>query len=132
MSRRLAILSSVILVLFALVVVQAANIQFVRAPSLNASSLNPRNNTVSTEYPRGEIVAANGTILAQSEATGDNSYPYRRVYPLGPLTAGVVGFTSPFTEPWGMEAEYNSYLTAHAQPASSSSSSSRPRAPPTA
>lgn len=119
MSRRLAILSSVILLLFVLVVVQAANIQFVRAPSLNASILNPRNNTVSTQYPRGEIVAANGTILARSEATGDNSYPYRRVYALGSLTAGVVGFTSPFTEPWGLEAEYNSYLTPHAQPASS-------------
>lgn len=119
MSRRLSILSSIILVLFALVAVQAANIQFLRAPSLNASNLNPRNHTNSTQYPRGEIVAADGTILAQSEPTGDVYYPYRRIYPLGSLTSGVVGFTSPYTEPWGLEAEYNSYLTAHAQPAAS-------------
>lgn len=119
MSRRLSILASIVLVLFALVAAQAASIQFFRAPALNASNLNPRNHSASTQYPRGEIVAANGTILAQSVPTGDSSYPYKRTYPLGQLTAGVVGFSSPFTMPWGMEAQYDSYLTAHAQPAQS-------------
>jgi peptidoglycan glycosyltransferase len=119
MSRRLGILASIILVLFVLVAAQAASIQFLRAPALDASNQNPRNHTNSTLYPRGEIVAADGTILAESVRTGNSAYPYLRSYPLGSLTAGVVGFTSPFTEPWGLEAEYNSNLTAHTQPASS-------------
>jgi len=102
-----------------LVAAQAASIQFFRAPGLAKSALNPRNRTASTEFARGEIVAADGTILAQSDATGDHLYPYKRVYPLGSLTSGVVGFSSPFYAPWGLESEYDGYLTAHAQPATS-------------
>lgn len=117
MSRRLSILASVILLLFVAVAVQAANIQFFRAGSLDKSTLNPRTNSTSTQYPRGEIVAVDGTILAQSVPSGDSTYPYTRIYPAGSLTAGIVGYSSPYAEPWGLESEYNTYLTAHAQPA---------------
>ncbi len=117
MSRRLSILASIILVLFALIAAQAVNVQFFRAPALDKSTLNPRVNTTVTQYPRGEIVAADGTILAQSVPSGSYTYPYKRLYPLGSLTSGVVGFSSPYTQEWGLEAEYNTYLTAHAQPA---------------
>jgi peptidoglycan glycosyltransferase len=119
MSRRLSILATIILLLFVVVAAQSVNIQFIRASALNNSPLNPRNNSNSSQYLRGEIVAANGTILAQSISSGEKAYPYKRVYPLGALMAGIVGFSSPFTEEWGLESEYNSYLTAHAQPASS-------------
>ena len=119
MSRRLSILATIILLLFVIVAVQSVNIQFFRAAALDKSPLNPRVNSTSTQYPRGEIVASDGTILAQSIPSGDSTYPYKRIYPLGSLTAGIVGFTSPYTEPWGIENEYDSYLTAHAQPATS-------------
>lgn len=115
MTRRLAILSTIILLLFAVIAAQAANVQFVRAPALDASPLNPRVSEASTLYPRGEIVAADGTILAQSVAT-TGLYPYKRIYPLGSLTSGVVGFSSPSYGLWGLESEYNNYLSAHAQP----------------
>jgi len=118
-SRRLSILATIILLLFVIVAVQSVNIQFFRAAALDKSPLNPRVNSTSTQYPRGEIVASDGTILAQSIPSGDSTYPYKRIYPLGSLTAGIVGFTSPYTEPWGIENEYDSYLTAHAQPATS-------------
>lgn len=116
MSRRLAILASVILLLFALVAAQAASIQFFRAPALNASSINPRVTSSSLTSPRGEIVAADGTVLAKSVAMTSGYYPYLRVYPLGTLTSGVVGFSGPSYGNWALEAEYNNYLTAHAQP----------------
>ena len=119
MSRRLSILATIILLLFVVAAVQAANIQFFRASALDKSALNPRVNEASTEYPRGEIVAADGSILAQSVPTSNATYPYKRIYPLGDLTAGIIGFSSPYTQEWGLEAEYNSYLTAHAQPAQS-------------
>ncbi len=119
MSRRLAFLSSVLLLLLVVIAAQAANIQFFRAPALNASSLNPRVSQASSLYPRGEIVAADGTILAQSVPDKGGLYPYKRIYPLANLTSGVVGFSSPSYGNWGLESQYDSYLTAHAQPAQS-------------
>ena len=116
MSRRLTILASFILLLFAVVAAQSANIQFFRASALDSSSINPRVSSSSTVYPRGEIVAADGTVLAQSVAQSGGYYPYKRVYPLGSLTSGVVGFSSPSYGVWALEAQYNSYLTAHPQP----------------
>jgi peptidoglycan glycosyltransferase len=115
-SRRLRILATILLVLFAVIVAQSANIQFFRAPGLNASPNNPRNLNPSNNFPRGEILAANGTVLAYSEKQNSSYYPYRRVYPEGSLTSGVVGFSSPYYGVWGLEYEYNGYLAAHPQP----------------
>ena len=106
------------MVLFGVIAVQSANIQFFRAPALDASPENPRVSSASTLYPRGEIVAADGTILAQSVPSA-GPYPYRRVYPLGSLTSDVVGFSSATYGNWWLEAQYNNYLSAHAQPAQS-------------
>jgi peptidoglycan glycosyltransferase len=115
-ARRLSILATAILLLFVVVVGQSANLQFFRAKSLDASPINPRNSTATNTAPRGEIVAADGTILAESVPTGKGLDVYRRLYPLGALTAGLVGFVSPTYGTWALEAEYNSYLTSHAQP----------------
>jgi penicillin-binding protein A len=119
MSRRLSIVASGILVLFLVVALQAVNVQYVRSKSLNASNLNPRNITGSALYARGDIVAADGTILARSAPTTIGYSPWTRVYPLGSLTSGVVGFSSPSYGNWALEAQYNTYLTAHDQPAQS-------------
>ncbi|MDE3222669.1 MAG: hypothetical protein KGL79_04465, partial [Acidobacteriota bacterium] len=114
MSRRLGVLAVVIFLLLAAVVVQAFNIQYLRAPALDASPLNPRNSSVGTNLARGSIYAADGSVLAESVPAGSNVY--RRVYPFGSLTAGVVGFSSPTYGTYWLEAQYNSYLTPHAQP----------------
>ncbi len=106
-SRRMSILATVILLLFVVAVSQAANIQFFRAPALNASAHNPRNLDTSGTYPRGEIIAADGTVLAESVKENVPSIPYRRVYPDGSLTSGVVGFSSPWYGNWALEDEYN-------------------------
>ena len=116
MSRRLGVLAVSILLLFAAVAAQAVNVQFFRASALNSSSENPRGSAATTLYPRGEIQAADGTVLAQSVPTTSGYSPWRRVYPLGSLTSGVVGFSSPSYALWGLEAQYNTYLAAHAQP----------------
>lgn len=119
MSRRLSILASAILLLFVLAAGQAAWVQYFHAPVLNASGENPRNITANNVYQRGQIVAANGTILAESIATNSQVNPWKRVYPLGALTAGVVGFSSSAQGNWALEAQYNSLLMAHTQPAQS-------------
>jgi len=115
-SRRLGVLATIILLLFAVVAVQAANIQFFKAPALDASSTNPRNNNSSSMYPRGQINAADGSALAFSTKQNSATYPYRRVYPYGSLFSGILGFSSPWYGVWGLEDEYNGYLAAHAQP----------------
>jgi peptidoglycan glycosyltransferase len=115
-SRRLSILAAVILLLFVVVAAQSANLQFFRAKALDASPLNPRVSQASSNSPRGEIVAADGTVLAESIPTGKGGNVYRRVYPLGALTAGLVGFSSPTYGTWALEAEYDTYLSSHAQP----------------
>lgn len=116
MSRRLSFLATAILLLFAVAAAQSANIQFLRAPALDASSSNPRVATASTLYARGEIVAADGTILAQSVPSTGGYYRWHRIYPLGSLTAGVVGFSGPNYGDWALEAQYANYLAAHTQP----------------
>lgn len=116
MSRRLRILATILLVLFGVIVAQAANIQFFRAPALIASPNNPRNTNPSGNFPRGEILAADGSVLAYSAKQNSPYYPYRRVYPDGSLMSGVVGFSSPYYGEWGLEEEYNGFLAAHPLP----------------
>jgi penicillin-binding protein A len=104
------------MVLFAAIVGQSAWVQFFHASALDKSTLNPRNNTTNDQYQRGEIVAANGTVLAESVPTGKSSHPWRRIYPEGQLFSNVVGFTSTNQGNWALEAQYNSDLEAHSQP----------------
>lgn len=119
MSRRLSVLASVILLLFVVIAAQSAWVQFFHAPALNQSSLNPRNNSSNNHYQRGEIIADDGTVLARSVATSSRANPWRRVYPLGALFSGVVGFSSTVYNNWALEAQYNTYLEGHSQPAQS-------------
>ncbi len=102
--------------LFAVIVAQSANIQFFRAPSLDASSNNPGNTNPSGNFPRGEIFAADGSVLAYSAKQNSTYFPYRRVYPDGSLTSGVVGVSSPYYGVSGIEEEYNTFLESHRQP----------------
>jgi peptidoglycan glycosyltransferase len=115
-SRRLRVLATLLLLLFAVIVAQAANIQFFRAPALDASSNNPRNVNPSGNFPRGQILAADGSVLAYSTKQASAYFPYRRVYPDGSLTSGVVGVASSWYGVSGIEEEYNGYLAAHPQP----------------
>ncbi len=105
--------------LFLVLAAQTAYVTYWRAGALNASPQNPRVSSAGQKETRGDILAANGTVLAHSVASGDSTYPWRRVYPLGALTAGVVGFSSNYYGNWGLEAQYNSTLIAHRQPAQS-------------
>jgi penicillin-binding protein A len=104
------------MILFAAIVGQSAWVQFFHASALDKSTLNPRNNSTNDQYQRGEIVAANGTVLAESVPTGKSSQPWRRIYPEGQLFSNVVGFTSTNQGNWALEAQYNSDLEAHSQP----------------
>ena len=120
MGRRIRWLGVIMVLCFGLVVVQLVNIQLVKAKQLSASPMNPRNAALADENARGDIYAADGTILAQSVPTPPGTtgykYDYVRKYPDGPLYAGITGYDSAlYYGTSGIEQEYDSYLSAHQQ-----------------
>jgi penicillin-binding protein A len=104
------------LLCFGLVVAQLVNIQFFRAKALATSPYNPRVEGKKYDNARGTIYASDGTILAKSVKATSGLYHYMRVYPDGPLYAGITGYDSIFYGTSGIEYQYNQYLQAHAQP----------------
>src|ERR1700722_5040915 len=99
------------LLCFGLVVVQLVNIQFVKAKALANSPYNPRVSINPLDNQRGTIYAADGTVLAQSvksTSPSTGSPLYMRVYPQGPLYAGITGFNDIFYgPPSGTAHQYN-------------------------
>ena len=109
----------VLVVCFALVIVQLINIQFRQAGALANSPDNPRVAAQKYDNDRGVITASDGTVLAKSvKITATSStYNYEREYPEGSLYAGITGYYSPyFGAAAGIEYQYNQYLQTHAQP----------------
>lgn len=106
-------------VCFALILVQLVNVQYRQAPALRSSPDNPRNFGTEHDNMRGDILAANGTVLAESGLApkGSGSYKYVRIYPsaTASLFAGIVGWDSIYYGTGGVEEEYNSYLSAQSQ-----------------
>jgi len=116
--RRIRWLGVVMLIAFALVIVQLANIQFHRAGALANSPYNPLIASKVFDNQRGTITASDGTVLAKSVKINSSSttYNYQREYPDGPLFAGITGYDSPyFGAAAGIEYEYDQYLRLHAQ-----------------
>ena len=122
MGRRIRWLGIVMVVCLGLVVAQLVNIQLVKGKQLQDSPNNPRVAAQRSDNARGEILASDGTVLAQSVPTPagtdkvDYPYDYVREYPQGPLYADVTGYDSALN--YGstdIENEYDSYLGAHQQ-----------------
>ncbi|HLK46230.1 MAG TPA: penicillin-binding transpeptidase domain-containing protein, partial [Acidimicrobiales bacterium] len=115
MRARINGITVIIILAFALVLVQAVLLQVRRASALDRNALNERVIQQQNDYPRGEILSATGTVLARSIPTKDSFYRYRRSYPLGRLVSGIVGYVSTYYGTGGLESEYGQYLVAHQQ-----------------
>jgi peptidoglycan glycosyltransferase len=114
--RRIRWLGLALAMCFALVLGQLVNIQVRQAQALDNSPENPRIASMRDDNLRGDILAANGEVLARSvKAPKGSAYRYLRQYPTGPLFAQIVGYDSPYYGTNGVEAEYNSWLLAHQQ-----------------
>jgi penicillin-binding protein A len=123
MGRRIRWLGVIMVLCFLLVVVQLVNIQLVKGKSLQESANNPRNASKAYVNPRGEILAADNSVLAESVPTPaamkkTYRYDYQRQYPQGDLYAGITGYDSAlYYGKAGIELEYDSYLGPHQQSA---------------
>jgi penicillin-binding protein A len=118
MERRIRWLGIALVVCFLALFVQLNNIQIVKAHALSTSPSNPRQIQLARNDPRGDILSADGVVLASSvPSTG--YYKYQRTY--NPYTAvlfsQIVGFDSIIYGKTGIEAQYNSYLQSHTRPA---------------
>jgi penicillin-binding protein A len=123
MGRRIRWLGVIMVLCLGLVVAQLVNIQLVKAKQLQTSPNNPGVAAQKYVNPRGQILAADGTVLAQSVPTpaGTNRteypYDYVRQYPQGPLYAGITGYDSAlYYGTAGIEEQYDSFLGPHQQP----------------
>ncbi len=133
MGRRIRWLGLVMIICFALVVIQLANIQFRRANALSHSSDNPVNQVPNYNNDRGVILAADGTVLAQSvriAPSGAKTYQFQRQYPQGALYSQILGTNSPYFRDTGVEAYYDQQLGLHSHPAQTLSQLLSP-SPPT-
>jgi peptidoglycan glycosyltransferase len=118
LERRIRRLGIFMLICFVALFLQLNNIQILKASSLANSPNNPRVLAVARDNPRGDILSADGVVLASS-VPNSGYYHYRRVY--NPLTATlfsqIVGYDTIFGTRTGVEAEYNAYLRSHTRPA---------------
>ncbi len=116
MEKRIRRLGIFMVLCFLALFIQLNNIQVVKAHSLATSPQNPSVIQAERSQPRGEILAADGTVLAQSVlAPAGDYYKYQRVYPAATagLFANIVGWDSINYGKLGVEASYNQYLIAH-------------------
>ncbi len=120
MERRIRRLGIFMLLCFVALFIQLNNIQIVKATSLATAKENPRVLAVARDNPRGDILSADGIVLASS-VPNKGYYHYKRVY--NPYTATlfsqIVGYDTIFGTRTGIEAEYNAYLQSHTRPAKS-------------
>ena len=95
-------------------------VQVARSHQYSTDPRNPRLLTAELNVKRGEILAADGTVLAESQATGNKNYPWRRVYPEKNLFGHITGYytNSVFCGSAGLESSYDAYLAGR-EPATS-------------
>ncbi|MEY9927119.1 peptidoglycan glycosyltransferase [Catenulispora sp. GP43] len=80
--------------LIASLLVSSNYLQVVNADSYKARAGNQRTLLDAFAYPRGKILTADGTVIADSVPSGGLSYKYQRTYPLKSDYANVTGWKS--------------------------------------
>ncbi len=96
--------------MFVVLMLNVNYLQAFQADSLTGKPSNVRAFEQQFQQQRGEIVAADGTVLARSVATKNAIYKFQRQYPNGPLYAPVTGYDSIFGST-GLEFTENKLLS---------------------
>ena len=109
MNPQIRKLGGVLLACYLALFVQLNLTQVARAPQLNERPDNTRAIERDVNRPRGDVVSADGQLLAHSVET-DGRFRYQRNYPTGDLFAHVVGSYSFLFGADGVERRYNDAL----------------------
>lgn len=91
MNKYLRQLFTAVVALFVILGMSSTIIMAVRSDALNADARNLRTLYHQQGVFRGAILASDGTVMAQSEATSD-AFKYQRKYPNGQLYSAVTGY----------------------------------------
>ncbi|MGH9075990.1 MAG: peptidoglycan D,D-transpeptidase FtsI family protein [Acidimicrobiales bacterium] len=110
MNRQIRLVGLGIMVLFVVLFAQLNYLQVFHAPALDANPINSRRIIKEYDTPRGNIISADGALLAYSKAVKGN-FKYQRVYPLGALFGQITGYFSFTYGSDGAERTYDSFLT---------------------
>ncbi|MHC1746341.1 MAG: peptidoglycan D,D-transpeptidase FtsI family protein [Negativicutes bacterium] len=86
-------------------------VQVIEQDFLKGHPLNRRNIEAASSIPRGQILDRNGEKLATSLPNKDEKGRFQREYPLGRMTAHIVGYDSLQYGKSGIESSYNGYLS---------------------
>ena len=102
-----------ITVVFLALFINLQVVQVARSHTYSTDPRNPRHLLSELNVKRGEILAADGTVLAESQATHNKSYPWRRVYPEKNLFGHITGYytNSVFCGSAGLESSYDAFLS---------------------
>ena len=93
MNKRIRKLAAVLLVLYLVLFVQLNVLQVARKEALDSHPQNNRQTIRDFNRMRGEIITADGQVLARSvPSADDDQYEYQREYPLGDLFAHITGY----------------------------------------
>ncbi len=115
MNRGIRRVGVAVTVLLLVLVGQLTYLQVIHAKKLDNDPRNIRSVLRDINRARGDIVSADGEVLATSvEADDGTEFDYQRLYPLGGLTAQVVGYQSFVLGNVGIERSYNSQLSGRA------------------
>jgi peptidoglycan glycosyltransferase len=117
--RRIRLLGAFLLACFLVLFLQLNNLQVREASALRRHPGNPRALLARYNESRGPILSADGKVVAESVRAHRGVYAYDRVYPLGPLFAGITGYYSYIYGLSGVEASENAFLESHTRPAKS-------------
>ena len=108
MNRGIRRVGIAVIVLLLVLVGQLTYLQIIHAEDLDNDPRNTRSVLRDINRARGDIVTADGEVLATSVESDDGTdFEYQRQYPLGGLTAQVVGYQSFVVGNTGIERTYN-------------------------
>ena len=110
MDRQIKRLGIALALCFLALFAQVNYVQFWQADRINDEPLNQRQEQRRFNSPRGDILSADGVVLATSEEQGEG-FAYRRLYPEGSLFGGVTGYYSFNLGNTGVESTYDDDLS---------------------
>jgi peptidoglycan glycosyltransferase len=110
MNRRIRNLGVAFIVLYTVLFAQLNRVQFVQAEDYKGHEGNIRPQLRAFGQERGDIITADGVVVAMSVPVEAGEIDYRRDYPTDERYAHVVGFQSFNQGAFGLEREYNDQL----------------------
>jgi peptidoglycan glycosyltransferase len=113
-NRQLRRLGAGLLACYLALVAMVSYIQVFHAEALNTHPLNSRGVVRDFDQPRGQIVSADGVVLAKSDPAPEGGrFRYQRTYPTGDLFGHITGYLNFNFGATGVEASYNDELSGH-------------------